>query len=269
MCSWSPLPMYQHRARCSRSARPNAVGATYLFVAPLRCSRNGRASGSRAGRPTLTYPVVSARSIRRHDLFTTHYPNRDMSSVRLNEQQPCDATTTLSPRPLPRTGAGAVAGRHLRVMTETSGTVTTSFITDDYGTAHLPPLGKPVCDWARSAHLCKDGTRPGRGRRSRDCGAGVSACSALLQGTREDAPAISDGWVFIPRDFWGRLIAAGSMMFTGGWKKDMLKVGGENGRGAGDRALSGAARRGGLLCFRCRGRPGPAPDGGAGGLCAG
>lgn len=213
---WSPLPMY-HIAAMFPICAAYAVGATYLSMRHFDAGtalRQIEAEGA-----TLTYP--SFGTFIADMIYHPDYPNRDMSSVRLMNSnlamQPDSFRAALRERMPGAVQVGTYG------MTETSGTVTTSFITDDYE-QRTCRLGKPF-DGLEVRTLCKDGTEAGPDEIGEIVVRGFSVFSGYYKDAEKTRAAFQDGW-FHTGDL-GSLDAAGSMMFHGRLK-DMLKVGGEN-----------------------------------------
>lgn len=213
---WSPLPMY-HIAAMFPICAAYSVGATYLS---MRYFDAGVALKQiEADRATLTYP--SFGTFIADMIFHPEYPDRDLSSVRLMNSnlamQPESFRDALRER-MPQAVQVGTYG-----MTETSGTVTTSFLTDDYE-SRTRRLGKPF-DGLEVKIVREDGTEAGVDEIGEIAVRGFSVFSGYYKDEEKTRDAIRDGW-FHTGDL-GSLDAAGSMMFHGRLK-DMLKVGGEN-----------------------------------------
>jgi acyl-CoA synthetase (AMP-forming)/AMP-acid ligase II len=194
-----------------------SVGATYLS---MRYFDAGTALAQiEAERATLTYP--SFGTFIADMIFHPDYPSRDMSSVRLMNSnlamQPESFRAALRER-MPNAVQVGTYG-----MTETSGTVTTSFITDPYE-QRTRRLGKAF-DGLEVRIVRADGTEAGVDEIGEITVRGFSVFSGYYKDAEKTRAAFRDGW-FHTGDL-GSLDADGSMMFHGRLK-DMLKVGGEN-----------------------------------------
>lgn len=213
---WSPLPMY-HIAAMFPICAAYAVGATYLSMRHFEAGTALRQI--EAERATLTYP--SFGTFIADMIFHPDYPDRDMSSVRLMNSnlamQPESFRAALREKMPDAVQVGTYG------MTETSGTVSTSFITDDYE-ARTRRLGKPF-DGLEVRILAEDGTEAGIDEIGEIAVRGFSVFSGYYKDAEKTRDAFRDGW-FHTGDLGSR-DAAGSMMFHGRLK-DMLKVGGEN-----------------------------------------
>lgn len=213
---WSPLPMY-HIAAMFPICAAYSVGATYLS---MRYFDAGTALLQiEAERATLTYP--SFGTFIADMIYHPDYPERDMSSVRLMNSnlamQPESFQNALRERMPDAVQVGTYG------MTETSGAVTTSFISDDY-VQRTRRLGKPF-EGLEVRILQLDGTEAGPDEIGEIAVRGFSVFSGYYKDEKKTREAIRDGW-FHTGDL-GSLDASGSMMFHGRLK-DMLKVGGEN-----------------------------------------
>ena len=213
---WSPLPMY-HIAAMFPICAAYSVGATYLS---MRYFDAGTALRQiEAERATLTYP--SFGTFIADMIFHPEYPERDMSSVRLMNSnlamQPDSFREALRERMPDAVQVGTYG------MTETSGTVTTSFVTDPYD-QRTRRLGKPF-DGLEVRIMRTDGTEAGVDEIGEITVRGFSVFSGYYKDEEKTRAAFRDGW-FHTGDL-GSIDADGSMMFHGRLK-DMLKVGGEN-----------------------------------------
>lgn len=213
---WSPLPMY-HIAAMFPICAAYSVGATYLS---MRYFDAGTALEQiEAERATLTYP--SFGTFIADMIYHPDYPERDISSVRLMNSNLAMQPKSFQPALRERMPDAVQVGTY--GMTETSGAVTTSFISDDY-VQRTQRLGKPF-DGLEVRILRVDGTEAGTDEIGEITVRGFSVFSGYYKDEKKTREAFRDGW-FHTGDL-GSLDADGSLMFHGRLK-DMLKVGGEN-----------------------------------------
>jgi acyl-CoA synthetase (AMP-forming)/AMP-acid ligase II len=213
---WSPLPMFHIGALFPLTATWS-VAATYLAMARFDAGTGLRMMA--AERATLAYPSFGTfiSDMIHHPEFET----TDLSALRLMNgnmaMQPASFRETLREK-LPNCVQVGTFG-----MTETSGTVTTSFPTDDYAT-RTERLGRPL-EGLEVRILREDGSEAATDEIGEIAVRGFSVFTEYYKDPEKTAAAIRDGW-FHTGDL-GALDAGGSLMFHGRLK-DMLKVGGEN-----------------------------------------
>ncbi|MCL7466130.1 class I adenylate-forming enzyme family protein [Phaeovulum sp. NW3] len=213
---WSPLPMYHIGAMFPLCAA-YSVGATYLSmqyfdagVAMAMIERDGA---------TVAYP--SFGTFIADMIYHPEFEQRDLSSIRI-----MNSNMAMQPPSVARTIQEKIPGI-IQVgtygMTETSGTVTTSYPTDSYE-SRTGRLGKPFD--GLEVRICRpDGTACEIDEVGEICVRGFSIFTAYYKDTEKTAEAKRNGW-FHTGDL-GSMDAAGTLMFHGRLK-DMLKVGGEN-----------------------------------------
>mgnify|MGYP005846270985 CR=1 FL=1 len=213
---WSPLPMF-HIGAIFPLCAAWSVGSTYLsmqyFDAGTALEMIERE------RATITYP--SFGTFIADMIYHPDFERRDLSSVRLMNgnmaMQPVPMREALREK-MPNAVQVGTYG-----MTETAGTVTTSFPTDDYR-ARTERLGKPF-DGLEVRIVAADGRVCGPDEIGEITVRGFSLLTGYYKDPVKTAEALRDGW-FHTGDL-GALDAEGSLMFHGRLK-DMLKVGGEN-----------------------------------------
>ena len=213
---WSPLPMYHIGAMFPLCAA-YSVGATYLSmqyfepgVAMQMIERD---------RATIAYPSFGTFIV---DMI--HHPEfeqRDLTSIRI-----MNSNMAMQPPSLARTIQDKIPDI-IQVgtygMTETSGTVTTSFPSDSYE-SRTGRLGRPF-DGLQVEIRRPDGTACAEDEIGEICVRGFSIFTAYYKDDAKTADAKRDGW-FHTGDL-GSMDGDGTLMFHGRLK-DMLKVGGEN-----------------------------------------
>ncbi|MBV7407453.1 class I adenylate-forming enzyme family protein [Maritimibacter sp. DP1N21-5] len=213
---WSPLPMYHIGAMFPLCAAWS-VGATYLsmqyFDAGVALEMIER------DRATVTYP--SFGTFIADMIYHPDFEKRDLSSIRIMNSnmamQPPSFARAIQDK-IPNIIQVGTYG-----MTETSGTVTTSFPTDSFE-ARTGRLGKPF-DGLKVRITRPDGTECGTDEIGEICVRGFSIFTEYYKDPVKTAEAKKDGW-FHTGDL-GSMDTDGTLMFHGRLK-DMLKVGGEN-----------------------------------------
>ncbi|MBV0911052.1 class I adenylate-forming enzyme family protein [Anianabacter salinae] len=213
---WSPLPMYHIGAMFPLCAA-YSVGSTYLsmhyFEAGVALEM------IEAEKATVTYP--SFGTFIGDMIYHPDFEKRDLSSIRIMNSnmamQPASFARAIQEK-IPNAIQVGTFG-----MTETSGTVTTSFPTDSYE-ERTRRLGKPFD--GLEVRIVHPETGPcGTDEIGEICVRGFSIFTEYYKDPEKTAEAKRDGW-FHTGDL-GAFDAAGSLMFHGRLK-DMLKVGGEN-----------------------------------------
>ncbi|GKY89587.1 class I adenylate-forming enzyme family protein [Sinisalibacter aestuarii] len=213
---WSPLPMYHIGAMFPLCAA-YSVGATYLSMQYFEA---GTAMEMiERDRATVAYP--SFGTFISDMIYHPDFEQRDLSSIRI-----MNSNMAMQPPSFARTIQEKIPGI-IQVgtygMTETSGTVTTSFPTDSYE-SRTGRLGKPFD--GLEVRICRpDGTACDTDEIGEICVRGFSIFTAYYKDDAKTAEAKRDGW-FHTGDL-GAMDAEGTLMFHGRLK-DMLKVGGEN-----------------------------------------
>lgn len=213
---WSPLPMYHIGAMFPLCAA-YAVGSTYLSMQYF--DAGVALEMIETEKATVTYPCFG--TFIGDMIYHEDFKKRDLSSIRL-----MNSNMAMQPESFARMIQTAIPNA-IQVgtfgMTETSGTVTTSFLTDSYE-ERTRRLGKPFD--GLEVRIVHPETGP--------CGVdevgeihvrGFSVFTAYYKDLEKTAEAKRDGW-FHTGDL-GALDAAGTLLFHGRLK-DMLKVGGEN-----------------------------------------
>lgn len=213
---WSPLPMYHIGAMFPLCAT-YSVGATYLsmqyFDAGVALELIERE------RATLAYPSFS--TFIADMIYHSDFDNRDLSSIRLMNSnmamQPASFARSIQEK-IPNIIQVGTYG-----MTETSGTVSTSFPADSYE-SRTRRLGK-VFDGLELEIRRPDGSVCEAGEIGEICVRGFSVLTAYYKDAEKTAEAMKGGWLHTGD--LGELDAERTLMFHGRLK-DMLKVGGEN-----------------------------------------
>ncbi|MHA7875236.1 class I adenylate-forming enzyme family protein [Roseivivax sp.] len=213
---WSPLPMYHIGAMFPLCAA-YSVGATYLSMQYF--DAGVALEMIEAERATVTYP--SFGTFIGDMIYHADFDDRDLSSIRIMNSnmamQPPSFAKALQEK-IPNAIQVGTFG-----MTETSGTVTTSFPTDSYE-ERTRRLGKPF-DGLEVKILHPETGPCGPDEIGEICVRGFSVFTEYYKDPEKTAEAKRDGW-FHTGDL-GAFDANGSLMFHGRLK-DMLKVGGEN-----------------------------------------
>lgn len=213
---WSPLPMYHIGAMFPLCAA-YSVGATYLS---MQYFDGGVALEMiEAERATVTYP--SFGTFIGDMIYHPDFDKRDLSSIRIMNSnmamQPAAFAKAIQNK-IPNAIQVGTFG-----MTETSGTVTTSFPTDSYE-ERTRRLGKPFD--GLEVKIVHPETGPcGTDEIGEICVRGYSVFTEYYKDPEKTAEAKRDGW-FHTGDL-GAFDAGGTLMYHGRLK-DMLKVGGEN-----------------------------------------
>jgi acyl-CoA synthetase (AMP-forming)/AMP-acid ligase II len=213
---WSPLPMF-HIGAIFPLCAAWSVGSTYLSMQHFDAGT--ALEMIERERATVTFP--SFGTFIADMLYHPDFDRRDLSSVRLMNgnmaMQPVPMREALRAR-MPNAVQVGTYG-----MTETAGTVTTSFPSDDYR-ARTERLGKPF-DGLEVRIVAPDGRICGPGEIGEITVRGFSLLTGYYKDPVKTAEALRDGWLHTGD--LGSLDADGSLMFHGRLK-DMLKVGGEN-----------------------------------------
>ncbi len=215
---WSPLPIF-HIAGILPMVAVFDVGGAYLtiphFDAGLALEMLEREKA------TATYP--SFVTIMQDLINHPNFPSTDLSRVRLMNSnlgvQPAAIKDAIC-KAMPHTIQVGTYG-----LTEASGTVTTSRLTDSLET-RTSRLGVPLKGWELKI-LDVESRRPcGIDEKGEICIRGPGMLTGYYKDNEKTAEAIdSDGWLHTGD--LGSLNADGQIMFHGR-TKDMLKVGGEN-----------------------------------------
>ncbi|MEM9170879.1 MAG: AMP-binding protein, partial [Pseudomonadota bacterium] len=215
---WSPLPIF-HIAGILPMVAVFDVGGAYLtiphFEAGLALEMLERE------RATMTYPsfVTIMQDLINHPSF----PQTDLSRVRLMNSnlgvQPAAIKDAIC-KAMPHTIQVGTYG-----LTEASGTVTTSRLSDAHET-RTSRLGVPLDGWDLKILNIETGAPCGVDEQGEICIRGPGMLTGYYKDAEKTAEAIdSEGWLHTGD--LGSLDAGGQMMFHGR-TKDMLKVGGEN-----------------------------------------
>lgn len=213
---WSPLPMYHIGAMFPLCAA-YSVGATYLS---MQYFDGGVALEMiEAEKATVTYP--SFGTFIGDMIYHPDFDKRDLSSIRVMNSnmamQPAAFAEAIQKK-IPNAIQVGTFG-----MTETSGTVTTSFLTDSYE-ERTRRLGKPFD--GLEVKIVHPETGPcGPNEIGEICVRGYSVFTEYYKDPEKTAEAKRDGW-FHTSDL-GAFDEGGTLMYHGRLK-DMLKVGGEN-----------------------------------------
>lgn len=215
---WSPLPIF-HIAGILPMVAVFDVGGAYLtiphFEPGLALEMLERE------RATMTYPSFVTIM---QDLIThKNFPNTDLSRVRLMNSnlgvQPPEIKDAIVSA-MPHTIQVGTYG-----LTEASGTVCTSRLTDDEQT-RTSRLGVPLDGWDLKILHPETGDPCSVDERGEICIKGPGMLAGYYKDTEKTADAIDpEGWLHTGD--LGSLDTNGQIMFHGR-TKDMLKVGGEN-----------------------------------------
>ncbi|WP_108895773.1 class I adenylate-forming enzyme family protein [Palleronia abyssalis] len=213
---WSPLPMYHIGAMFPLCAA-YSVGSTYLSMQYF--DAGVALEMIEAEKATVTYP--SFGTFIGDMIYHEDFAKRDLSSIRIMNSnmamQPASFAKAIQEK-IPNAIQVGTFG-----MTETSGTVTTSFPTDTYE-ERTRRLGKPFD--GLEVKIVHPETGPcGPDEIGEICVRGFSIFTAYYKDPDKTDEAKRDGW-FHTGDL-GAFDSDGSLMFHGRLK-DMLKVGGEN-----------------------------------------
>ncbi len=215
---WSPLPIF-HIAGILPMIAVFDVGGAYLTIPHFEA---GMALNMlERERATMTYPsfVTIMQDLINHPAF----PQTDLSRVRLMNSnlgvQPPSVKDAIV-KAMPHTIQVGTYG-----LTEASGTVCTSRLSDDEAT-RTSRLGAPLEGWDLKIVDLETGAPCGVDERGEICIRGPGMLVGYYKDPDKTAEAIDvDGW--LQTGDLGSLDAAGQIMFHGR-TKDMLKVGGEN-----------------------------------------
>ncbi|MAM61300.1 class I adenylate-forming enzyme family protein [Maritimibacter sp. UBA3975] len=213
---WSPLPMYHIGAMFPLCAA-YSVGSTYLSMQYF--DAGVALEMIQTEKATVTYP--SFGTFIGDMIYHDDFEKRDLSSIRIMNSnmamQPASFAKAIQEK-IPNAIQVGTFG-----MTETSGTVTTSFPTDSYE-ERTRRLGKPFD--GLEVKIVHPETGPcGTDEIGEICVRGFSIFTEYYKDPEKTAEAKRDGW-FHTGDL-GAFDAGGTLMFHGRLK-DMLKVGGEN-----------------------------------------
>lgn len=213
---WSPLPMYHIGAMFPLCAA-YSVGSIYLSMQYF--DAGVALEMIETEKATVTYP--SFGTFIGDMIYHDDFEKRDLSSIRIMNSnmamQPASFAKAIQEK-IPNAIQVGTFG-----MTETSGTVTTSFPTDSYE-ERTRRLGKPFD--GLEVQIVHPETGPcDTDEIGEICVRGFSIFTEYYKDPEKTADAKRDGW-FHTGDL-GAFDAAGSLMFHGRLK-DMLKVGGEN-----------------------------------------
>lgn len=215
---WSPLPIF-HIAGILPMVAVFDVGGAYLtiphFEPGLALEMLEREKA------TMTYPsfVTIMQDLIDHETF----PKTDLSRVRLMNSnlgvQPPEIKDAIV-KAMPHTIQVGTYG-----LTEASGTVCTSRLSDDEAT-RTSRLGVPLDGWDLKILHPETRAPCGADERGEICIKGPGMLTGYYKDQEKTAEAIdTEGWLHTGD--LGSLDAAGQIMFHGR-TKDMLKVGGEN-----------------------------------------
>ncbi|MCU4652108.1 acyl--CoA ligase [Roseibacterium sp. SDUM158016] len=213
---WSPLPMF-HIGALFPLCATFAVGGTYVSMPHFEGGEALRLIERE--RATIGYPAFG--TFIADMIYHPEFDQRDLSSLRLmnsNMAMQPPAFREALRRKMPDCIQVGTFG-----MTETSGTVTTSFPQDSYE-ARTQRLGKPL-DGVDLRVVDPEGNDMAPGEVGEILVRGFGVFTAYYKDPDKTAEALRDGW-FHSGDL-GALDADGTLMFHGRLK-DMLKVGGEN-----------------------------------------
>ena len=213
---WSPLPMF-HIAAIFPICAMSAVGATYVGMA--RFEAGEALELLEKHKVTMAYP--SFGTFIGDMIYHPDFSRTDLSRIRVmnsNLAMQPDSFREALRKALPDCIQVGTYG-----MTETSGTVSTSRLTDDYRT-RTQRLGHPL-PGLEMRIVREDGTDADPDEIGEIAVRGFSVFSGYYKDEDKTRAAFRDGW-FHTGDLGSR-DAAGSVMFHGR-TKDMLKVGGEN-----------------------------------------
>ena len=213
---WSPLPMF-HIAAIFPICAMYSVGATYVGMA--RFEAGEALQLLEQNKVTMAYP--SFGTFIGDMIYHPAFPTTDLSRIRVmnsNLAMQPDSFREALRKALPGCIQVGTYG-----MTETSGTVSTSRLTDDYRT-RTQRLGHPL-PGLEMRIVREDGTDAAPDEIGEIAVRGFSVFSGYYRDEEKTRAAFRDGW-FHTGDLGSR-DAAGSVMFHGR-TKDMLKVGGEN-----------------------------------------
>ncbi len=215
---WSPLPIY-HIAGILPLVAIFDVGGAYLTIPHFEAGMALRMLETE--RATAAYPsfVTIMQDLINHPAF----PNTDLSRLRVMNSnlgvQPSSIRDAIL-KAMPHAIQVGTYG-----LTEASGTVTTSRLTDDEKT-RTSRLGVPLAGWELQILDPESGALCGVDVQGEICIRGPGMLVGYYKDPAKTAESIdSDGWLHTG-DI-GSLDAAGQIMFHGR-VKDMLKVGGEN-----------------------------------------
>ncbi len=215
---WSPLPIF-HIAGILPMVAVFDVKGAYLTIPHFEAGL--ALSMLEKERATATYP--SFVTIMQDLINHPNFPSTDLSRIRLMNSnlgvQPAAIKDAIV-KAMPHTKQVGTYG-----LTEASGTVCTSRLTDDEET-RTSRLGVPLRGWELKLLNLETGEECGAEERGEICIRGPGMLSGYYKDPQKTAEAIDkDGWLHTG-DI-GSLDANGQIMFHGR-SKDMLKVGGEN-----------------------------------------
>jgi acyl-CoA synthetase (AMP-forming)/AMP-acid ligase II len=213
---WSPLPMF-HIAAIFPICAMYSVGATYVGMA--RFEAGEALQLLERHKVTMAYP--SFGTFIGDMIYHPDFPHTDLSRIRV-----MNSNLAMQPdsfREALRTALPGCIQVGTYGMTETSGTVSTSRLTDDYRT-RTQRLGHPL-PGLEMRIVREDGTDAAPDEIGEIAVRGFSVFSGYYKDEEKTRSAFRNGW-FHTGDLGSR-DAAGSVMFHGR-TKDMLKVGGEN-----------------------------------------
>lgn len=215
---WSPLPIF-HIAGILPMVAVFDVGGAYLTIPRFEAGMALKMLESE--RATMTYPsfVTIMQDLINHPDF----PNTDLSRIRLMNSnlgvQPAAIRDTIV-KMMPHTIQVGTYG-----LTEASGTVCTSQLTDDE-TTRTTRLGVPLHGWEVKILDIETGAECGPDEQGDICIRGPGMLTGYYKDPAKTAEAIdADGWLHTGD--LGSFDRNGQIMFHGR-TKDMLKVGGEN-----------------------------------------
>ncbi|MBI1392364.1 MAG: AMP-binding protein [Alphaproteobacteria bacterium] len=215
---WSPLPIF-HIAGILPMVAVFDVGGAYLTIPHFDAGMALRML--EAERATMTYPsfVTIMQDLINHPDF----PETDLSRIRLMNSnlgvQPAAIKSAIL-KAMPQTIQVGTYG-----LTEASGTVCTSRLTDDEET-RTSRLGVPLRGWELKILNIETGEPCGVDEKGDICIRGPGMLVGYYKDPDKTSESIDeDGWLHTGD--LGSLDANGQIMFHGR-TKDMLKVGGEN-----------------------------------------
>lgn len=215
---WSPLPIF-HIAGILPLVAVLDVGGAYLTIPHFEAGLALRMLESE--RATAAYP--SFVTIMQDLINHPNFPKTDLSRLRVMNSnlgvQP-QAIKEAILKAMPHTIQVGTYG-----LTEASGTVTTSRLSDDE-TTRTSRLGVPLDGWELKLLDLESGAPCGVDAHGEICIRGPGMLVGYYKDPEKTAASIdAEGWLHTG-DI-GSLDAAGQIMFHGR-SKDMLKVGGEN-----------------------------------------
>ena len=215
---WSPLPIF-HIAGILPMVAVFDVGGAYLTIPHFEAGMALKMLEKE--RATMTYPsfVTIMQDLINHPDF----PNTDLSRIRLMNSnlgvQPPAIKEAIC-KAMPQTIQVGTYG-----LTEASGTVCTSRLTDDEET-RTSRLGVPLRGWEVKILDMETGEECGPDERGDICIRGPGMLTGYYKDPEKTAESIDkDGWLHTGD--LGSFDEKGQIMFHGR-TKDMLKVGGEN-----------------------------------------